>query len=302
MNKVIISVDAGGSSTRTAIIDYEKNILDVFKTGSGSPAVLNDEHLAFANIDEGLEKAYKKVKPELIVMGVSGIESVADREKYVDYFQNKYNAKVLIENDAVIAVYSIVTDKYNEGILVLSGTGSAVMGIKDTKTRLIGGWGHILTEVGSAFTTVRDFFKSLILNYELGKELTDLGKEFFKRYNLNRMEDIKLCVYPKTKKDIAKYASFITEFADKGNPDAIALLKQGARDLARDVKNAYKALNLSSDAVIGFRGGFVANAPILREELILILSENGYNPRVVKGDENPLYGGYYLAKRKGLIC
>ena len=44
----------------------------------------------------------------------------------------------------------MVEDKYNEGILVISGTGSAVVGIKDDKTLLYGGYGVLLTESGSA--------------------------------------------------------------------------------------------------------------------------------------------------------
>lgn len=303
MQKYIISVDAGGSSTKIAVIDENKKILKTFTSGCGSPAVLNDEKKAFANIDDGINQAIQEFSyPASIAMGVSGVEVVRDKEHYINFFQDKYHTKVLIENDAVIAVYSIVTDLYSEGILVLSGTGSAVMGIKDTKTRLIGGWGQLLTEVGSAYTTVRDFFISLILNYEAGNEMIPLGKKFMQKVGIKRVEDLKFLVYQRTKKDVAGYASFITEEAHNGDLDAIMLLKKGANDLARDVKNAIKALNLTSNAVLGFRGGFIKHAPILQEELIYRLHQDEINLKVVQGDENPVYGGYYLAKRKGYLC
>lgn len=307
MEKVIIAVDAGGTSTRINIIDKEKNILHNMVYDCGSPAVLGDEKKAFENIYEGVADTFRysknKYKIVAIIMGVSGVEVVEDREKYQKQFEDVFNTNIIIVNDAVLAVYSIITDLYDEGVLVLSGTGSAVLGIKNNKTRLFGGWGQLLTEVGSAYTTVRDFFISIIRNYESGNGLTELGKKFLSNLGYSRVEDLKFLVYPSTKKKIASYSKFINDEANLNkNEEAINLLKKGARDLATDVRNAYKGLNLSANTIIGFRGGFISNAPIVQSELIIALREYGINPQIVKGDEDPIYGAFYIAKRMGYLC
>lgn len=167
---------------------------------------------------------------------------------------------------------------------------------------MIGGWGQLLTEVGSAYTTVRDFFISMIRNYESGHGITPLGRKFLDLHSFTEVKQLKFLVYPHTKKSIALHAKFIADEAKNGDPEAIALIKKGARDLANDVRNAFRALNLSYNTVIGFRGGFILNVPILQEELILALQEFNINCQVVEGDQDPIYGAYYLAKRKGYLC
>ena len=307
MKKVIIAVDAGGTSTRVNVIDKDKNILFDKVYACGSPAVLGDDDEAFANIYGGVSDAYAFSQDECfieaIIIGISGLDVVKNIDKYKLEFEEAFNAEVLITQDAVLAIYSIVTDMHNEGILVLSGTGSAVMAIKNNQTRLYGGWGRLLTEVGSAYTTVRDLINSMIRNYEAGNEVTTLGKRFLERLGYSNVKELKYFVYPSTSTKIAGHAKFVSDAAHiDNNEEAIAILQKGGYDLALDVQNAYKGLNLSSDAVIGFRGGFISNAPIMQNELILQLEKIGINLKVVAGDKDPIYGAFYMAKRMGYLC
>ena len=53
MNKVIMSIDAGGTKTKAALIDYDCNIVFERVGGPGSPAVLKEQ------------KAMKNTIPEM---------------------------------------------------------------------------------------------------------------------------------------------------------------------------------------------------------------------------------------------
>jgi N-acetylglucosamine kinase-like BadF-type ATPase len=305
MEKVIIAVDAGGTKTKICLIDFTKKVLFTHLEGCGSPAAVGEK--AFDNIHQGLvvvnDYAKNKYQVVCIAMGISGLGVVKNKKVYEDKYALEFNTKVIIENDAVLALHSIVTDLYDEGVLVLSGTGSAVLGIKNTQTRLMGGWGHLLTESGSSYAVVRDFICQIIRQYETYGTFTELGRKFMEHLNFTKIDEFKVLVYQNSKKDIAKYSKFINEMAEQEhNEEAIALLKQAGRDLANDVKNVVKALNLTANAVIGFRGGFITNVTITQDELMKMLKEYNINITLVSGDNDPVYGAYYMAKRMGFLC
>ena len=122
-------------------------------------------------------------------MGISALDVIKDKKAYEDRYALEFNTKVFIESDVLLALFSNFTDLYDEGVLVLSGTGSAVLGIKNTKTRLIGGWGHLLTECGSSYSVVRDFICKLIRQYESEGIISDLGKRFMEHLNYTHIND-----------------------------------------------------------------------------------------------------------------
>ncbi|MDD3191491.1 MAG: hypothetical protein PHP41_01920, partial [Bacilli bacterium] len=107
--------------------------------------------------------------------------------------------------------------------------------------------------------------------------------------------------YQNSKTHIASYARFIVKKADENDPHALRLLKEAGEDLAHDVRNAVKALNLRSPIVLGFRGGFICNASIAKQEVISVL-EKEWEVLEVAGEQDPIYGAFYLAWRLGILC
>lgn len=305
MEKVIIVVDAGGTKTKVCIINAYKEIVFTDVEGCGSPAVTPEKE-AMSNIYNGIKKAtdycIDKYEVCAIVVGMSGFD-IIDKNYYTNKFATDFKTKVILDNDVVLAAYATFTDLYDEGVLVLSGTGSAVLGLKNNQTRLFGGWGHLLTEVGSSFMVVRNFIYNAIRRYDSEGTITDLTKRFMAHLNYTRLEQFKIFIYQNTKDKIAAYSRFFTEAAEiEGNEEAIAALKKSGYDLAVDVRNAYNRLNLSSNTVLGFMGGFINNSKILQNEVINNLKEFGINTHVVHGDSDPVYGAYYMVKRMGMLC
>lgn len=303
MEKVIIAVDAGGSKTQVALIDESSEIIFSTVLGYGSPAVVGKD--AFKTIKKGVQEVYEKIKPPYklvgIGMGISGLGTVANIDDISLHFERVYNVPTIIKNDAIIALYSIVTDLYDKGILVLSGTGSAIYGINENESVLVGGYGHLLTEVGSAYIVVCDLIKQSIKRFEKDQTVSPLSKKFFNLINIETVDDFRSFVYNKTKRDIASYARFVVEEANNGEEEAISILKKAGRDLANDVLNAYKSLGLKEEVVIGFRGGFINNAKILQDELLDALEEANLKFNYLPGDVDPIYGVFYKMKKMNLI-
>ena len=171
-------------------------------------------------------------------------------------------------------------------------------------SHLVGGWGHLLTEVGSAFSVVRTLAVNAIRLYEEKGIITNLTKTFIKHLGLEKIEQFRIFMYKNTKREIAAYARFVNEAAIfQNNEEAIELLKSEGRKLAIDVRNAKNIANLSHNAVLGFRGGFIRNSEIFKQELISSIKEMGLQFNIIEDDNpDPIYGGYYLAKRDGWKC
>lgn len=304
MKKAILAVDAGGTKTKVAIIDDNKDICYQKIGGSGSPAVNGIKAIEY--IISLIKEVYKEVKSiyqiEYIQMGISGLGTVANKHQFEQQLSNELQIPVSMENDVVLALYSVLEDKFNEGVLVLAGTGSACLGAKDLTTLLIGGWGHLLSESGSSYTAVRSLVINMIKDYELGKKISPLAKTLLERANLKEVNDLKVFMYNHTKDEIASYAKLISEYALKGDKEAINILKTSGIELAKSVEIIYQRLGLSNNAVVGFRGSFINNAPFVKEEFFKYLVSKGITLQEVSGSEDPIFGGYYMAKRKLIKC
>lgn len=300
----ILAVDAGGTKTKVCLIDFNKNILYEETGGPGSPAVLgiNAIEYIFELVTTVFNKHKSQFNVRYIQMGISGLGTIQNKEKYELQLSRELGVKVSLENDAILALFSIVEDKHQQGALVLAGTGSACYGVDGLNTLLIGGWGHLLSEHGSSYTAVRTLVLNTIKAYELGQEIPRLGQEFMKLINITEVNDFKVFMYNNVKADIATYAQFISERANDGDLMAIDILKQSGRELAESIKIIFERLSLSDNAVIGFRGSFIEKAPFVKEEFFKVLHSYGYYPQVVSGSNDPIYGAYYMALRKIELC
>lgn len=308
MNKVIMSIDAGGTKTKAALIDYDCNIVFERVGGPGSPAVLKEQK-AMKNIMDLIDKVFLEAKDlyeiTYIQMGISALSAVEDKSFYEKFLSSKYSVPVSIENDAYMALYSIIQDKYNEGIVVLAGTGSAICG-KNAQgvVDLNGGWGHLLTEDGSSYRVVIDLITKMIEDHENEREMRPLGKKLLELLDIPDVTRIRVFVYDSTKTEISKYAQFISEEANKGDRDAINILKKAGIDLANRVRKLARKLGLGGDGRpfgIGYRGSFIQKASFVKESLEEHLEIFNVNFDVLEGKLDPVFGGFYIAKSKGMV-
>lgn len=299
----IIAIDAGGTKTKCALIDHKKDIVYSIVGGSGSPAV---DPKALDTIYNCIKEVYDlycdKYNIKAIVMGVSGIFTVENRQAYVDKIESDFNTIAILESDALLALHSIVQDKHDEGLLVLAGTGTAIMGINKDKSFLASGWGQLLTERGSAYACVKDYVCQMINDYELNGSISMFGQKLMKHLGYDDLQEFKKLFYRNTKDQVAQSSKFFYDEAEKGDLEAQQWLYYNGELLAKDSLAAIKHLKMSKNVVIGFRGGFASNVHYVQEGVIDTLEKKGINPVVVKGDKDPIYGAYYMAKRKGILC
>lgn len=153
MNKreVYICVDAGGTTSKAAIFSKDGTILARGFAESGSPAVTYDRW--YVNIEKSMIDAINHYQTPMkiikMVFGVSGISALSSITDVKNYFEQKYLSTCIITSDTMTALYSVLENSKDAGMVVIAGTGVAIFGKNHSETMLIGGWGHLLREKGS---------------------------------------------------------------------------------------------------------------------------------------------------------
>mgnify|MGYP000844507833 CR=1 FL=1 len=263
MNKkeVYICVDAGGTTSKAAIFSKDGIILARGFSESGSPAVNYDRW--YLNIEKSIIDAINHypnpIKIIKMVFGVSGISALSSIEDVKHYFEQKYFSTCIITSDTITALYSVLENSKDAGMVVIAGTGVAIFGKNHNETMLIGGWGHLLREKGSAYAIVHDFCVKIIDKYEEGIQFDDLEYAFLNNYKIANVRELNHLFYQHSKDEIAKLSIFFKQQAKLGNKQAIKLLKNEGFELAKQTINLMKKLDLKNNTIIGLTGGFIDN-------------------------------------------
>ena len=304
MNNVYICVDAGGTTSKAAIFDELGNIVSRGNSLSGSPAVSFDKW--YLHIDEAIEEALKNICDKVniikIVMGVSGLSAKKDIIFEKNYFEEKYKVPCLIVSDTLTALYSVLNEFEEQGIIVISGTGIAIFGKNGPHTAMTGGWGHIIRELGSAYSSVHDFCVNIINKYESQTQFNDLEIKFLNKYNYKNVREFNHLFYNNSKDEIAKLSLFFKEEAKNGDILAKEFLYQQGVLLAKQTENLKNLLKLPNNVTIGLTGGFIEydGEDIIKGFKDYLDSKDIYLNYNNEHNEQ-LIGVYRLAK-KGEVC
>jgi N-acetylglucosamine kinase-like BadF-type ATPase len=295
MNKYIIGIDGGGTKTLGVLFDINGKELRRVEHGFSNFSI--DEDIAKTNVEMTISDLVNDLGTDreiFIQMGIAGYSKIKKSTQYIKSLEKKFNVTVDLDSDAIIALYSVKKDQDINVIMVIGGTGSVLMVTDGEKTNLIGGFGHLLGDEGSAYHLAITALKKIIEEKESNQPYSQLSKSILKEINVIDYQDIKSFVYNSNKSDIAKLSKFIAECALNQDIDAIDLLKMEGKHLAKQTINAYNKSNHKEKVVIALRGGFLLNAPYVKETLIEELSKSLKDFEIDIHPIEPVIGAYYL--------
>ncbi|MDO9628704.1 MAG: BadF/BadG/BcrA/BcrD ATPase family protein [Acholeplasmataceae bacterium] len=299
MNKYIIGVDGGGTKTLGVLFDISGHELKRVEFGFSNFSI--DEEIAKSNVEKTIAELAMDLEDErelFIQMGIAGYSKIKKSTQFVKSLEKKFNATVDLDSDAIIALYSVKQNKDINVIMVIGGTGSVLMVSDGEEANLVGGFGHLLGDEGSAYHLAITALKKIIEEKESNQELSELSKMILKEIEALDYLDIKNFVYNNNKSDIARLAKFIAHCALNHDLDAISLLKQEGRHLAKQTINAYNKSKKKDNVVIALRGGFLLNAPYVKETLIEELKISLKDFEIDIHPIEPVIGAYYLGLLK----
>lgn len=295
MNNYIIGIDGGGTKTLGVLFTLEGHQVKRVEKGFSNFRV--NKQIAEQNILAVLDELVNGIDVStvhFIQIGVAGVPEKEVKDELVNRIQQLYQTPASMVTDAEIALYSIRKNTDDCVIMVLGGTGSAIMVKNKDQDMIIGGFGHLLGDEGSGYHLAITALKEIIQEYEQNKPISELSKAILNEINATDYMQIKDFVYNSSKQEIASLSSFIASFAEHKNPDAIRLFQEEGKHLARQTMTAFHKLNTCRKVTIGFRGNFLLHAPYVKETMINELDDNKLDYSIDVHPLEPVIGAYYL--------
>lgn len=295
MESYIICVDGGGTKTSAVAYDSLGNELSNSQGGFGNLTVNVEE--ALTNIEYAIKGAMislRDLKCIHICVGLAGVEVGKNKEIVKDFLEKIFNVSVTVVNDAYLALNASL--KGQEGILVISGTGSIAYGKYKNEVVRTGGWGHILGDEGSGYDIVKKAFKQMTLDKDDNKDMSNLTAVLLDKINAKNIPEAMDYVYKNNKGELASLVPAIVDMANEGDKDAMKILNEAGIELAELCLKSYKSLNINEDIKVAIKGSILTKVQIVRDSFVKELKNNLIKFSIIDDNEPSTKGGYYIFK------
>lgn len=298
--KYVIGIDSGGTKTEAVAYDLKGNIIISNLTGFGN--LLVDYTKGLANIQNSINMIFTELPQkncELIVLGLAGIDSGNMRSKL---HKDLVVGETAIEfmNDGQLAHISLL--RGSEGILLIAGTGSLALGMKDNKWFRVGGWGHLLGDEGSAYSIAIKAIQHVLKQEDEGMVFDYFSNFLLKNLEVNNVFEMTAKVYKMTKGDVANIAKLVSEISDK-SIIAKSILIQTADEITATCLTILKKMDLktshgNSPIQIAINGSVIEKNSTIKNKVIANLNDSKVNFQMITSEESRSKAAYYVYEKR----
>lgn len=303
--KYVIGIDGGGAKTDAVLANTKGKILVRAKTGPSNPNKVGMETAIF-NISKAIEKVSKNKQKNKIVFIYIGLAGGLERSK-----KNKVRLKkelllkqtrllwiskknLMIRGDQLTAFRS-GTDK-KEGVILISGTGSIVIGWRKGKEVVAGGWDYILGDDGSGFWLGQKALRAVCRHLDGRGLKTQLTNLIFREWNIKEMEELYKKVYTKNLvEQIASLVPLIDKAAQKRDKIAREILIESGKELALAVISVIKKLNFQKLKFPVVLVGGVLKSRIVLDRVKKEIKKVAPKVEFIRPKQEPVIGAVKLA-------
>lgn len=290
----VIGIDSGG--TKTEGISYNLAGEQLTKVVHGFGNLLVDYEQGLANIKMTIEELLRSngADCELIVLGLAGIDSSGLKIQLTKEL-GSYNKPLIIINDGKLAHLAVL--KGQDGVLLISGTGSVVIGRIDDQWERVGGWGHLLGDEGSAYDIAKTALQVCLTEFDHGLAISDLTVSIMSYLKVNDVMALVKVFYQLNKGQVAALASVVAELAETDN-QAQGILKAAGIKLAKQVLALNEKMTfLERPLKIGVNGSVIEKNQLVQKAFEAELARNQIDFTLIFESESSAKGAYYLYKK-----
>ncbi|HKL42827.1 MAG TPA: BadF/BadG/BcrA/BcrD ATPase family protein [Clostridia bacterium] len=297
-----IGIDGGGTKTFIRIMDENEKTIDTHVTlGSNISSIGYEatEKVINNGINRILGRNQLSIKNCIgLCMGAAGVDREKEKKEVENILVKMGFRSTLVMNDTRI-VLKTVTDE-RRGIVVISGTGSIVLGIHNQESARAGGWGYKLGDEGSAYWIGMRGIKAVLDAYDGVSLSTDLTEVILNHFSLDNPEDFIELFYKKniSKNMIAEVSKLVDTVALNGDVVAIKILETSSQALGKQVVGVYKRLfnKEKSKIPVILNGSVVLNSSIFSKALVKYLESKTIHLKVQSINRDPSFGACKFAK------
>lgn len=288
----ILSVDGGGSKTLYCLYEIENSCKEYIKGNS-----TNYKNVGIATVKSNLEENIKEIMKKknisfqdikYFVFGFSSCDTVEDYNLFKKLLENiGIKDNFVIMNDAELAFRAICP--FEDGGVIVSGTGSIGFAFDDKKVVRVGGWGKELSDLGSGYWIGRKFLEKYILYLEDMEEKDDSFDKIEKLADGRRKQLEKIVEKYDTTEKIASIAKFVIK--EKNTLLCGKILDEAAEKLMGMIKQISKNIKKDKYTLV-LSGGVAVNEIIaakIKEKIVQCDLENKI--KLVTNKYEPVDGG-----------
>jgi N-acetylglucosamine kinase-like BadF-type ATPase len=205
--------------------------------------------------------------------------------------------ELLLRGDQEIALDDAF--KGGEGILVIAGTGSNVMGrTADGTIYNVGGWGPALGDEGSGYWIGVEAIRATFWAQDRDVP-TRMLEEFLIYWELDGIGELVEKANERPSPDFAALTPVVVKCAEQGDELASAVLERAGEELAEQISlAALKMLETGTDGDVGlaYSGSVVEHVGLVRETMVRSLAKSAPRVKVMSGAVNSVEGALWRAR------
>jgi glucosamine kinase len=295
----VLGIDVGGTKTVCLLADDDERVIaDGREAGANLQGAgeLALEKVLHSVMEETLEGT--GITPSAICLGIAGVDRASD-EAVVRSIMRRigYKARVLVVNDALIALQAGVRDA--AGVVIVSGTGSIAYGRNDRgEASRAGGWGYVLGDEGSGYWIGRLALRAVVRHADGRGRVTSLTPRLLAHFGVKRATELIHIVYHEelSPRSIAAVARYVQHARDEGDAVAAGILNRAADELLTAATAVTARLDLTDQPfTFVLSGGMFHALPWLCDQMQLLLPALARQGSVMRLGEEPALGAVRLA-------
>lgn len=228
-----LGIEGGGTRTVALCSEDGSALRSRAEFGPANIRILNDDALRA----RFLEISALCPSPAAIGMGLAGARTGEDRARVRALAQTVWpGVPIAVTHDLEIALLAFQAAPGIPRVLVLSGTGSCCYGQDIGKGRAtkLGGWGHLLGDVGSGYAIGLAAIRRAIYDLDRHRRWGPLGEAILRRTLQNEPNDLIGWIQQAPKAEIAALAVCAFDAAQARDCSAREVLEEARRGLVSD--------------------------------------------------------------------
>lgn len=277
---MIVGIDGGGTKTACLVTDLNGSVKGR-AVGGPSNSLKVDSQTALDSLADAWQTALQAASIEAhqvkaVCVGLSGLHRNPDRQRFESLLQDSFpKALRFLESDSLVALAGATAGK--PGVIVISGTGSVVMGINERGERArCGGWGHLFGDEGSGYDLVRQALAASLRALDGRGPATLLSRLFCRHLEIESIDEVMFALASERTSAtcMASHFPLVLEAATQGDLVARQLLQAAARQLALMACTVIGRLGLDpSRHSVCAAGGVWKASETLRQEFRVAMQE-----------------------------
>jgi N-acetylglucosamine kinase-like BadF-type ATPase len=279
MSEYFLGVDGGQSSTTAVVGDDHGKIVGWASAGPCNHVSAAEAKAKFLRVmKECVEQAIRRAgigthKFKAACFGMSGgpADKAASLHELIDA------EHWIVTHDAAIALAGATSGE--PGIVVVGGTGSIAFAQNARgETARAGGWGYLFGDEGGAFDIVRQALRAVLREHEGWGGRTALTPALLEAVQAPDADQLLHLFYTPDwpRQRVAGLSEIVNRIADDGDPVAIGVLHNAARELAMLAASVRRQLWAEGESArVAWAGGVFKSANLLERFRALVgLEEN----------------------------